>query len=854
MVTLGACEGEAPPPAAVAAVGESQLSGIVGDLIAAPLSVRVTDAKGKALGGVPVTFAVADGGGSVSKAVDTTTAAGTATTRWTLGERAGAQRVTASVAAVAGQVSFTATARAGAPASIVANGGNQQTVVVGTAVLTAPSVVVRDRFANPVPGVSVIFTVAGGGGAVTGGATTTNSSGVATVTEWRLGPSMGPNSLTALALGSGITGNPVTFTATATAGVPAQLSAVGGTSISGTVFRAMVPVPQVRVADASGNAVAGASVTFTGSTGTTVAGPSKTTDASGLAAPDGWVLGTAVGNYTLTAAVGGVPNLVITAAARADAATAMTIVAGNNQTAQAGRTVATEPSVRVTDQHSNPVAGIEVLFEVATGGGTAVGRRATTNSQGVATVGGWTLGDAVGSNTLVVSVVTSGVSVPPVTFTATATAGAAATMSATAGQNQTAPAGTAVPTAPAVVVRDARGNPVSGVAVIFSVGSGGGMVTGASTSSNALGIATVGSWVLGGGVGTQTLIARSGTLPEVTFAATATAGTAARIAAWSSQVQTGIVAGTALSVSQRPAVRVTDAEGNPVTGVAVTFRVAQDGTSGTLTGGDTVASAATNTNGIATVGAWTLPGTAGTTATVRASVSTLADTVTFTVSTTPGAVSRLVITSGGAATLSTSAGATASTITITARDANNNVVTTYGGGKTLVFSGAGTAPGGTVPTADGVSFGTATPITFVNGVATAAIRLFRAETAVIAVSDGGISSGSGSLVASVAAGAAVAFERVSPSATPSAIVGVLARSYTVKLVDAFGNGIVNASVTLTASHGTFSGSGTNAQTGTTASDGTVTVTWTNATAVTAATQTITVTSGGVTSIHTFSVS
>ena len=52
-------------------------------------------------------------------------------------------------------------------------------------------------------------------------------------------------------------------------------------------------------------------------------------------------------------------------------------------------------------------------------------------------------------------------------------------MSLSAGNAQTATVGTAVATAPSVLVTDAYNNPVSGIAVTFAVASGGGSVTGA---------------------------------------------------------------------------------------------------------------------------------------------------------------------------------------------------------------------------------------------------------------------------------------------------------------------------------------------------------------------------------------
>src|SRR4029450_13933115 len=57
-------------------------------------------------------------------------------------------------------------------------------------------------------------------------------------------------------------------------------------------------------------------------------------------------------------------------------------------------------------------------------------------------------------------------------------AGAAATIEKSAGDAQTAPAGTAVPIDPAVLVTDAAGNPISGRGVTFAVATGGGSITG----------------------------------------------------------------------------------------------------------------------------------------------------------------------------------------------------------------------------------------------------------------------------------------------------------------------------------------------------------------------------------------
>ena len=66
-----------------------------------------------------------------------------------------------------------------------------------------------------------------------------------------------------------------------------------------------------------------------------------------------------------------------------------------------------------------------------------------------------------------------------------------------AGDGQRGTPGQPVATLPAVRVEDINGNPIPNVAVTFVVVSGGGSITGASTTTNTSGVAEVGSWVLG---------------------------------------------------------------------------------------------------------------------------------------------------------------------------------------------------------------------------------------------------------------------------------------------------------------------------------------------------------------------
>ncbi|HXH63154.1 MAG TPA: Ig-like domain-containing protein [Gemmatimonadales bacterium] len=75
---------------------------------------------------------------------------------------------------------------------------------------------------------------------------------------------------------------------------------------------------------------------------------------------------------------------------------------------------------------------------------------------------------------------------------------AASSIAISSGNGQTARVGLGVVTKPTAVVRDAFGNPVPGVLVTFAGLTGGGSASGTSVSTNASGLATLGSWTLGG--------------------------------------------------------------------------------------------------------------------------------------------------------------------------------------------------------------------------------------------------------------------------------------------------------------------------------------------------------------------
>ena len=676
------------PPANVTNVTGVPLVGTAGEALSEQVVVRVTDGAQNGLPGVTVTFAVTTTGASVSPASTTTDDRGEARTRWVLGRTPGAQVLTATAGGGA-SVQITATAGPARPASIAISAGNNQAGVAGGPLGTNPSVVVRDAAGNSVDGVTVFFGVLTGGGRVAQPAAATNAQGIASAGQWTLGLAVGAQQLSAQVAQAGVAGNPVVFTATATAGAPASVTALSPTAQSAGVGALVANPPSVVVRDVNGSPAANVTVTFAITTGGgTLTGATQTTNANGVAAVSSWRLGPTPGTNTLNATVAGLPAVAFTATGTAGAPAQLQIAAGDGQTAPVNRPVPISPQVRVVDAAGNGVAGVPVDFTVGVGGGAVLLANQVTGSDGRAAVGSWILGPTPGANTLIAS----SAGLASVTFSATATVGTAVSMLPVSLVTQSGAVGQVAGSPPSVVVRDAQGNPIPGIQVTFAVTSGGGTLAGATQTTGVNGTATVTSWTFGPAAGTNTVVASATGVPNVTFTATTT-GVATQVVAFAGSNQAA-VQGTAVATD--PAVRVTDANGQGVGGVTVTFQVTAGG--GAVNGATQV----TDATGVATVGGWTLG--AGATNTLTATVGAggvAGNPVTFSAS----AATNIVVTQQPPAN---SASGANFTVTVQLRDAANVLSPVNGLPLTIsIASGGGTLNAGgtglTVNTTAGVA-------------------------------------------------------------------------------------------------------------------------------------------------------
>jgi plastocyanin len=223
-IALSACgggngdgNGGTPPPTTViakaSASGDAQ-SGTVGQPLPDPIRVLVTE-DGAPSSGVTVTWSTTVPGASLS-ATSSTDASGIASNSWTLGNTAGSQSAQASLTGASGSpVGFTATAAPGAAATLSDGGGNNQSAVINSPLAARVQAEVADQFGNGVSGVAVGWSATNG--TVSASSVPSDAGGISGVNV-TAGGTAGP--IVIIATADGLSGSPLTFTATATTEAP----------------------------------------------------------------------------------------------------------------------------------------------------------------------------------------------------------------------------------------------------------------------------------------------------------------------------------------------------------------------------------------------------------------------------------------------------------------------------------------------------------------------------------------------------------------------------------------------------------------------------------------------------------
>ena len=330
-------------PATITALAPATQHATVDERYAQPLAVRVLDAAGNPVVGATVTFSLGSGGAGAgggssaaagasfddgtSQSTQTTNSDGVATSPgFSANAARGTFTATATVQHVTEPARFGLENLAARPPTLTLVGSRSRAATVGTHYARRLQVRVRSASGSPVAGATVTFTLgatsgsaaAAGGGAAgatfVGGSTqateTTGQHGVATSPTIAANEEAGSFTATARASGAGNVGlfhlhNRAGAPATITAGVGAAQSTTAGT-------RFAIPLA-VTVADAHGNHVAGARVTFaapsSGPGGSFAGGRTAVTvrtNSSGVAIAPPFTANSLVGGYIVTATVHGV--------------------------------------------------------------------------------------------------------------------------------------------------------------------------------------------------------------------------------------------------------------------------------------------------------------------------------------------------------------------------------------------------------------------------------------------------------------------------------------------------------------------------------------------------------------------
>jgi uncharacterized protein YjdB len=410
LAVLLSCTGDSPTeagrtPAQIQATTGSGQTGFTGATLATALVARVTDRAGKPVTGVTVSWTADPAAGTLSATATPTDANGDARTQWTLGSGAGTFTVTASAPGLP-PATFTATAALPQPARVEKAGGDGQAAAVATGLADSLVVRVSSAEGRPVPGVRVSWAVSAGGGALSDSAGTTDAAGLARV-RWVLGTTAGTQ--TAEARVAGLAGSPVAFAATARPGSAASVTKAGGDGQSGTVGFALAAPLVVRVADAYGNPVRDAGVTWMSTGGGGSLSPAiATTDSLGMARAT-WTMGITPGAHTaVAAAAGGTASFGATAALPAPVASVT--VSPGTASVRMGDTLRLVATPR--DAAGNPLPGREVSWSTSgptlasvSASGTVTGR-----AVGTATITATVEGK---SGRSVVTVLTAPDSTPP---------------------------------------------------------------------------------------------------------------------------------------------------------------------------------------------------------------------------------------------------------------------------------------------------------------------------------------------------------------------------------------------------------------------------------------------------------
>lgn len=752
----------------IAVVSGTGQSAIVTQAFTAPLVARVLDAQANVVPGAIVSVAAPHA--SFAAAQVTTDGSGLASFSATADTLATSYTATATVASAT--ATFAMTNTPGTVASIEIADGDAQEQTIGTVFARVLDVIVTDAHGNLVPAASVGFAPPPSG---------------ASATISAAAPTGADGHTTALATAGTIAGAYVVTATSGTGsadlhltnlpGAGATIAVVGGDGQSAVVDTELPDSIEVLVRDLGGNPVPDAMVTFTAPPTLATASLShaaRSTDATGKARIRA-VASQTTGTYHITAAIPA-SSVDATLTNLADVPASIAIAnASSPQATLVTRAFARPLAVRVADRFDNPVPSTSVSLEVPAGGASVlVASAMTTGDDGIATAPA--TANTVAGSYVVLARVTD--IAQAAVFSLTNRAGAPADLAMAAGDGQSTIVNTTFAVPLAALVRDANGNPVPGATVHFSAPTTGGsaQLSASAALSDGDGIAQITATANTVAANYDVIATLDGAAAPVAFPLTNRAGTPAMLTV--DAAATPQTARVTTELARPLGVTVTDAFGNGVPAVTVTYSAPATGASAMLSS----PTAITGATGKAAIAA-----TAGTTTGAYAVVASIPGGLSgqFAVANLQGDPSRVAAV-GGDDQRATVDSEFDEPLVVEVRDAFGNIVV----GAPVAFTVPGTGPTAipSSPTATTDAAGRAS-------ITVKASTTTGAYAATASVSDGAAPT-TFALENTADAPSAVVAD-VEASAQTTEVGHAFAKPLAVTVRDRFGNRVPRANVTYT---------------------------------------------------------
>ena len=690
-----------PPSQLVFTVNPS--NGTAGSPLSPAIKVTAEDGSGNRLasftGNVTIGFSGGSGGATLSGTKTVAAVAGIATFSDLSIDLVGSYRLQASISSPSLSATSAQFSIAAGPATQLAFTVDPSNGTAGVPISPAVVVTAQDDFGNTATSfggsVTVILsTNPGGVGTLTGTTTLVASSGVAMFSTlsidkpangYRLQASSG-NLAPATSASFNITAGPATHLVFS---VPPSNVQAGDP---------ITPAVVVQALDAAENVATSfnSAVTMSISTnpgGGTLTGTNPVTANNGVATFSTLSIDKTGTGYRLTASGGGfsVPSNTFDVINSPVSKTLSTITASSPITASTGTSRSTI-TVTARDGSNNPIQGLPVVLTATPmGGNNLIQPTAVTNAQGIAT---GTL-SSTKAEQKVVSATIGGILITP-TATVVVNPAPAASLSFTSNPTSTS-AGTTINPGTGVVVTasDQFNNVATGftgsVSIGLTGGTAGAQLSGTNPKNAVAGVATFTNLSVDSAGTGYTLQAASGGLTGAT--STAFDITPGPVTQLKFTVQpTTTPAGSFIA----PSVQVTaqDVVGNKVTSFTSSIRVSIGNNGGTPTPG--TLSGTTSVNAIAGVASFSdlSINKSGPGYTLVATRTGLSSDESNSFDITPGPATKLVFTTPPSNV--TAGTAIAPAVVVTAQDALNNTVTSFGGLVTMAFgtnAGSGTLSG-----------------------------------------------------------------------------------------------------------------------------------------------------------------